>query len=126
VSGDIQATGADLMAFYEAWPMGRDWAHEEYDETLYTNDGERPELVPEKLYSVQWTIGNIIYQGPHPPPTLIDVGCGVEVRFERASAWVSTDEMFSAWLATQAPSEPTQLDRIEALLRQLVLLMERQ
>jgi hypothetical protein len=90
-----KALGADILAFYEAWPMGDDWCHEQDDgETAITDDLGLPAIDPAAEYDLR-KIGPICWQGRDP------FGCGALLRGQEVGRTLSFASEFRKWQAQQ-------------------------
>lgn len=66
------ALGADILAFYAAWPMGDDWCHESGEVEIVDPDTGDPALDPGNRYDL-WDLGEIWWQGDarHAPERMV-------------------------------------------------------
>lgn len=67
-----KAIGADILSFYDAWPMGREWYHDDCDIEITGDEGEHL-LDPTKKYDLD-DFGTICWQGDGDCPERLEVG----------------------------------------------------
>jgi hypothetical protein len=89
----MKATGAEIMAFYAAWPVGGDFYHDDGYET--DNDGNLS-LDPAEEYDVGEAIGYLAWQGDGKQPKSIEIN-GVKVRIPSDWTGPSAEDVFKAW-----------------------------
>jgi hypothetical protein len=88
----MKATGAELMAFYEAWPMGSDWYHE--DGTDVDDEGNLI-LDATAEYDVEEVIGFLCWQGDGNLPSSIQIN-DIKVRVYPSDG-PRVEDVFRAW-----------------------------
>ena len=65
----MKATGAEIWAFYQEWPPGGNWYHDEYAEPIVDDDaGETCVLKPTAKYDLA-DFGVMVWQGGDAAPT---------------------------------------------------------
>ena len=79
----MKALGSEIMAFYEAWPVGDDWYQEDGYEP--DDDGKLP-LDPSKSYDVEDVLGYFAWQGNGKMPKTLLV-----------------EDVFAAWRGDKRP-----------------------
>lgn len=116
----MKVLGADLLAFYEAWPMGPDWYHDGGDaeagvETLVG-------INPTAKYDLEGALGVILWQGRGDVPACIEInGKRVGTKVSDWSYEVSLPALFRAWKSTTTISAVVTLEgEHEAALREFV------
>ena len=68
-----RATGAEITAFYDAWPMGDDWYYDHYDQSqAIRDDNDEALLVPDQIYDLQEDFGVIAANAPDAVPDSLD------------------------------------------------------
>lgn len=117
----MKVLGADLLAFYQEWPMGDDWYHDDGD---YEGDteGHLVGVDPAGKYDLEMAIGAILWQGSSAVPSFIEVN-GKRVPVKQWSDYdyeVSLPALFRAWKSTRVSLVVTLEGEHEAALREFV------
>jgi hypothetical protein len=111
----MKATGAEIMAFYAAWPVGGDFYHDDGYET--DNDGNLS-LDPAEEYDVGEAIGYLAWQGDGKQPKSIEIN-GVKVRIPSDWTGPSAEDVFKAWRGDKRAHvvmlEPAQVAEFKAV-----------
>jgi len=90
----MNATGAEINAFYEAWPMGKDWYH---DDNMIDVDDQGKGLLEESVeYDVDDMIGILCWQGSGEVPHYIEIN-GVKVTCQHRGEGPMPSECFKVW-----------------------------
>jgi len=95
----MMATGAELMAFYASWPVGKDFYH---DDGYPTDNEGHIHLEPSELFDVEEAIGYFAWQGKEPKPDHIEVN-GVTVAIPQDWEGPSAEAVFKAWRGDKRP-----------------------
>jgi len=88
----MNATGAQILAFYKAWPMGDDWYHEDG----FINSEEDHNLDLQVEYDLDDAIGTLLWQGEGKPPSHIQIN-GHRVGTDRDDEFLDLVAAFKAW-----------------------------
>lgn len=88
-----KATGADITRFYDSWPMGADWYHDDTTIEITGDEGENL-LDPVTKYDLD-DFGSIIWQGSGPVPVKLVIE-GVAIQ-NPDQGWISFAQVFKAW-----------------------------
>lgn len=83
----MKVRGADLKAFYEAWPLGEGWAHEDGE----VEDLDR--LDPVALYDIDEALGGLWWQGSYDEcPEVVEIG-GIRLKVDT----MTFARIYKAW-----------------------------
>lgn len=95
----MKALGAEIIAFYKAWPVGSDFYHEE---SIITEDGDGSvtSIDPVEEYDVYEALGYFVWQGKGDMPPFIKVN-GIQIRCPEEGP--PTDTVFKAWRGDKRP-----------------------
>jgi len=91
----MKVLGAELQAFYVAWPLGGDWYHEDGD--LGIDEQGRLVLELAKRYNIDRALGCVEWQGSGGPPLYVDIN-GIRVLTDSVAF---LPEVFEAWSRDQ-------------------------
>lgn len=112
-----KATGAEINAFYAAWPQGDNWAHEDSWEV---QDDETFILNPAELYEVDDVLGYLLWHGKGKVPTTMVIN-GVTLRWFADEGGPPISHIFAAWRGEKRPVvlllDPDQITELTAVCR---------
>jgi len=98
----FKTTGAELIAFYKAWPVGPDWYHDDgfFEEE---EDGTITGVDPEETFEeprAREALGYLCWQGPGNCPSSIEVN-GTRIRVPEDWSGPDIFEVFKVWVGCQ-------------------------
>ncbi len=88
----MNATGAEILAFYSAWPMGDGWYHEHG----FIDDEDDHDIETGEEYDLDDAIGVVQWQGAGPAPKTVQIQ-GIEVRVHPFDDILDLEAAFKAW-----------------------------
>lgn len=100
MSDPLRALGAEIRAFYDAWPMGDEWYHD--DDTCTDERGDWI-LNPDEEYSVDDALGIILWQGSGPAPRTVTVNGTPCMTTGGWGDSLDPSEVFLAWRGDRSP-----------------------
>ena len=113
----MNATGAEIIAFYKAWPIGGDFYHD--DGIVYVDEGDQIcGIDSSKEYDVDEAIGYLVWQGQGKVPPKVVVN-KVDIFIPKNWTGPKASEVFSAWRGDARPMtvllEPHQVEGFRQL-----------
>jgi hypothetical protein len=100
----MKATGAEIWAFYQEWPPGEDWYHDDYA-TPITDDETSETCVLDltKKYEVS-DFGNMVWQGSGEVPRDIAEAARRYGDLKGMATWIPFEWWFRRWKKTKTSS----------------------